>query len=169
MQQSNHSGNDTAAIRGQPVFAARLEPHRSLSRSGFLVLMACVSVVCFTAGIVFWMQGAWPVFGFLGLDVAIIWLAFHFNYRSGRCSEELAIWPHDMVVRQISPAGRIREHRFNPAWTRFAVTRHAEYGITSMELRSRNRELALGSFLNPADRESFASAFAQALARVKAH
>lgn len=167
MEHRNHRSVDTDTNRDEPVFAARLEPYRSLSRTGFVTLMAIVSVVCFAAGLSFLAIGAWPVFGFLGLDVVLIWLAFRLNYRSGRRSEELAIWPHDLIVRQISPAGKVREHRFNPAWTRFAVTRHDELGITSMQLQSRGRKLALGSFLNPADRESFASAFAGALAQVK--
>jgi uncharacterized membrane protein len=104
----------------------------------------------------------------MGVDVAIVWLAFTINYRAAGASEEIAIWPHDLVVRQISPAGRVREHRFNPFWTRFSVNRHEEIGITRMHLHGQGRDLDIGTFLNPLDRESFAAAFGQALATVKA-
>lgn len=150
-----------------PSFCATLSPYRSLSRTGFIILMAFVAVSCFSSGIMFVVVGAWPVLAFMALDVLIIWGAFALNYRSGRQFEEIAVWPHDLLVRQVSPAGRVREHRFNPFWTRFAVDRHDEIGITRMFLRGEGRELDIGSFLNPADRESFAAAFSQALAGVR--
>ncbi|MEM7464369.1 MAG: DUF2244 domain-containing protein [Pseudomonadota bacterium] len=153
---------------GPPVFAARLLPHRSLSRQGFILVMIFVAATCLTSGVIFMIAGAWPVLAFMGLDVLIIWLAFALNYRSGRASEEIAVWPHDVLVRQISPSGRIVEHRFNPFWTRFSVNRHDEIGITRMHLHGQGRDIDIGSFLNPPDRESFAAEFGQALATVKA-
>lgn len=151
----------------RPIFAARLTPHRSLSRNGFLILMAFVGLISFCAGVMFLKVGAWPVIGFFGLDVLIFWFAFQMNYRSGRVVEELAVWPHQLTVRQTAPSGRRREYRLNPFWTRFRVDRHAEFGITRMTLASRQGELSIGSFLNPVDRESFAVAFGQALARAR--
>jgi uncharacterized membrane protein len=129
--------------------------------------MAILAVICASSSIVFFALGAWPVVGFFGLDILLIWLAFQLNYRSGRAVEEVAIWPHDLLVRKISPAGKVREHRFNPFWTRFRVDRHDEIGITGMFLSAQGREIDVGSFLNPLDRESFALAFGQALATVK--
>jgi uncharacterized membrane protein len=156
------AGNETP-----PFFAARLFPHRSLSRRGFTVLMLVLALISTVTGILFLSIGAWPVFGFLGLDVFLLWLAFRLNYRSGRAFEEVAVWPHDLLVRKVSPSGRVREHRFNPFWTRFRVDRHDEIGITGMFLTAEGREVDIGSFLNPRDRESFASAFGEALATVK--
>jgi uncharacterized membrane protein len=150
-----------------PFFSARLFPHRSLSQRNFAILMAILAVICASSSIVFFALGAWPVVGFFGLDILLIWLAFQLNYRSGRAVEEVAIWPHDLLVRKISPAGKVREHRFNPFWTRFRVDRHDEIGITGMFLSAQGREIDVGSFLNPLDRESFALAFGQALATVK--
>ncbi|MEH6726384.1 MAG: DUF2244 domain-containing protein, partial [Hyphomicrobiales bacterium] len=45
------------------IFAARLTPYRSLGRTGFLVLMVSLSIICFFAGLLFFAIGAWPVFG----------------------------------------------------------------------------------------------------------
>jgi uncharacterized membrane protein len=165
MSEGNTSvaaGNETP-----PFFAARLFPHRSLSPNGFTVLMLLLAAISLATGIMFLSIGAWPVVGFLGLDVFLLWLAFRLNYRSGRAFEEVAVWPHDVLVRKVSPSGRVREHRFNPFWTRFRVDRHDEIGITGMFLTADGREVDIGSFLNPRDRESFASAFGEALATVK--
>ena len=51
------------------LFSALLTPHRSLNRTGFLVLMVALCAISFVAGMVFLLMGAWPVFGFFGLDV----------------------------------------------------------------------------------------------------
>ena len=61
------------------LFSALLTPHRALSRTGFLVLMGFVGAVSFIAGVAFLLMGAWPVFGFFGLDVLAIWWAFRVN------------------------------------------------------------------------------------------
>ena len=77
------AGNDFDPALDQPtLFSARVTPHRSLNRTGFLVLMGFVSVVSFAAGIAFLLMGAWPVFGFFGLDVLVIYWAFRINFRS---------------------------------------------------------------------------------------
>jgi len=152
---------------GEPLFAARLFPHRSLSHGGFVAVMVFVGATCISSGVLFTVMGAWPVFGFLGLDVLLVWAAFKASYRSGKAFEEVAVWRHDLLIRQVSPSGRVREHRFNPFFARFSVDRHEEFGITRMRLAGEGREIDIGAFLNPPDRESFARAFAQALAAAR--
>ena len=74
---------------GEPtLFSAVLTPHRSLSATGFVIVMALVGGVSFAAGIAFLLMGAWPVFGFFGLDVLLIYLAFRANYRAGTASKK---------------------------------------------------------------------------------
>ena len=83
------AGNDFDPQADQPkLFSARLTPHRSLNRTGFLVLMTFISTVSFVAGVAFWMMGAWPVLGFFGLDVLVIYWAFRINFRSARGARE---------------------------------------------------------------------------------
>ena len=154
-------------MREKPLFAARLTPYRSLGRRGFLILMILFGLSCFVSGMVFLTIGAWPVFGFFGLDVLLLYIAFKVNYRSARAFEEIAIWREAIEFRQVAPSGRATVHRFNPFWLRFIVERHEEFGITRMALREKDREVDIGGFLNPADRDSFATAFARALSRAR--
>jgi len=151
----------------EPIFAARLTPYRSLGRAGYLFLMAFVGATCFISGMLFLVIGAWPVLGFFGLDILLVWLAFKLSYRSGRAWEEIAVWKHQLEFRQFSPSGKPTIHEFNPYWTRFKVDRHDEIGITRMLLVDRKREIDVGSFLNPLDRESFAEAFGAALTKAR--
>eukprot|EP01035_Chromulina_nebulosa_P040405 gene40404-54645_t len=69
----------------------------ALGRTGFLALMLFVGGVSFIAGIAFLMMGAWPVFGFFGLDVLAIWWAFRINYRRGGDTEEIATMREPVV------------------------------------------------------------------------
>ena len=147
-----------------PIFAAVLTPHRSLGRTGFIVLMTFIAVSCLASGVFFMIAGAWPVMITMGLDVLAIWIAFKLNYRSGRQVEEISVWLHKLSVRKISPSGKVKEFQFNPFWVRFMVDRHREFGVNSMKLHEKGRELELGAFLNPDERNSFANAFSAALA-----
>ncbi|MCF6320836.1 MAG: DUF2244 domain-containing protein [Rhizobiaceae bacterium] len=144
-----------------------LTPYRSLSRNGFIVLMSIIGVSCFISGMLFLAIGAWPVMIALGIDVLVIWLAFKLNYRSARRYEEISLWRDEVRVRKVSPSGKATEFSFNPFWAKFMVDRHEEFGVLAMKLREAGRELELGSFLNPDDRKSFASAFSLALAKAR--
>jgi uncharacterized membrane protein len=50
---------------------------------------------------------------------------------------------------------------------RLEVIRDHEDRVTGLALRTRERSVVLGQFLNPADKASFARAFAPALARIR--
>ncbi|MBY5539917.1 DUF2244 domain-containing protein [Rhizobium leguminosarum] len=151
----------------QPVFAAELFPHRSLSRRGFKVLLALSGAVCLLYGTFFIATGAWPIGLFFGVDFLLLYGAFWLNYRSGKAREQVTVSRTDVSVRKFTPSGRMVEHHFNPFWTRFLVRRHQEIGILSMHIFGEGRRTDIGSFLNPDDRESFAKAFKGALATVK--
>lgn len=159
---------DQAKAADAAIFTALLTPHRSLGTTGFTVLMGILCAIWLGMGALFLSIGAWPVFGFLGLDVLLIYLAFRWNYRAARAREEVRVSRTSLDIRKVAPSGRSEEHCFNPFWTRFRVARHEEIGITGMAVEGEGRRVAIGSFLNPDDRESFASAFGRALATAKA-
>ena len=104
------------------LFSAMLTPHRSLNRVGFLVLMAFLSVISFGAGIAFLVLGAWPVFGFFGLDVLAVYLAFRVNFSRATAREEISVTPTALIVRRISHRGGVSEWSFNPLWVTLGFT-----------------------------------------------
>lgn len=148
-------------------FAARLYPHRSLSATGFRWLIGLAAIPVFAGCAVQMALGAWPAAGFLGLDLAALWLALRLNFRSGLAFEEVAVDPRAVVLRKYSPSGRLREHRFATPLARFRVERHDAVGVVCMALAERGREVPLGEFLNPPDRLTFARAFSAALAAAR--
>lgn len=156
-QISRKRGNEV------PVFEAELRPHRSLSPLGFLLLMAAVSVICFTAGLAFVAMGAWPVFGFLGLDVALLYFAFRLNYRSGRLVETIYLNDRELVVTRRFPGGRVREWRFVPYWVRVSLESPLSHD-SKLVLSSHGRHIQLGDFLTPEERQEVAAKLRTALA-----
>jgi uncharacterized membrane protein len=152
----------------EPVlFEARLSPHRSLSSTGFAIVMGVLGGVSFAVGVSFLMMGAWPVFGFFGLDVALVWLAFRVNYRDARAYEDIRVTPSVLSVRQVSAKGATFETVFNPRWVRLEKTEDELYGVTRVALLSRGIFLIVGAFLPPLYKGELAKRLGAALATAK--
>jgi len=157
------AGNDFDPDRQPEIFSARLVPHRSLNRTGFLVVMAFVSVVSFAAGVAFLIMGAWPVFGFFGLDVLAIYWAFKISFRRAKACEEIRVTASELHVRRVSHRGRVVEFTFNPLWVRLDRKEHAEFGIERLYLVSKGRRIAIANFLGAEEKASFSNALMTAL------
>jgi len=167
MSDTNAALPDASFPADEPFFRALLTPHRSLGRTGFTLLMAGLLFSWAVTGAIFLSYGAWPVFGFFGLDVLGLYIAFRLNYRAARAREEVSVSRTALDIRKTAPSGRSEAHHFNPFWARFSVARHNEIGITKMAVEAQGRSVAIGGFLNPDDRESFAVAFTRALSKAK--
>jgi uncharacterized membrane protein len=162
------AGNDFDPELMQPeLFSALLTPHRSLNRTGFLVLMGFLSVVSFVAGVAFWLMGAWPVFGFFGLDVLLVYWAFKVNFRRAKATEEISVTSSELRVRRVSHRGHVVEWVLNPLWVQLDQKIHAEFGIEELHLVSRGRRVSVASFLGPDEKASFAKALLAALQAAK--
>ncbi|MEA2920229.1 MAG: hypothetical protein QOF07_192 [Bradyrhizobium sp.] len=158
------AGNGFDPELPQPeLFSALLTPHRSLSHTGFLVLMGFISAVSFAAGVAFWLMGAWPVFGFFGLDVLAIYWAFRINFRHARAIEEIRVTPSELHLRRVSHRGHVVEFVLNPLWVQLDQEVHEEFGVMKLYLMSKGRRVAVGSFLGPDEKASFAKALNAAL------
>ena len=149
------------------LFSAIITPHRSLGGVGFFILMGVISVVSFAAGMVFLLMGAWPVFGFFGLDVLLIYWAFRINYRRALAYEEVMVTHSELRVRKVSHRGKVSEWTLNPLWVRLDRDTHAEFGIERLFLVSRGRKLPIGACLSPPEKESFAAALGAALGEAR--
>ncbi|MCC7346052.1 MAG: DUF2244 domain-containing protein [Variibacter sp.] len=159
--------NDNESAAEPTIFSAILTPHRSLGRRGFVALMTAIGLVSFVAGMLFLLMGAWPVFGFFGLDALLIYWAFRANYRAGAAREEVIVTPSQLTVRRTSAQGAVQEWTLNPLWVRLDRERDPEFGLSRLALVSAGRNLPIAGFLGPAEKESFAAALGAALAAAK--
>jgi uncharacterized membrane protein len=150
-----------------PIFSAVITPHRSLGPKGFVIFMSVLGGISFAAGMAFLLSGAWPVCGFFGLDVLLVYWAFRVNYRSGRAYEEVRVTASELTVRKVSHHGQVKQWSLNPLWVKLDRDVHEEYGIERLFLVSSGRRLVIASFLGAAEKASFALALSGALAEAK--
>jgi len=145
-------------------FDAVLHPHRSLGPRGFFILMACVVAFSTAAGVAFMLYGMWPVFGFYGLDVLLLYWAFKASYRSGRLYETVQLSDDELVIRRVQPSGKAAEWRFEPTWLQVEIDEPPEHQ-SPLVLRSHGETLEIGRFLAPEERGGLADALRDALGR----
>ena len=148
------------------VFEAVLYPNQPASRAAFIALMAAVSSVCLGLGIGFVLAGAWPVSGFLGLDVLLLYLAFRHARRSGRRRELIRLDGEGLRVRRIEADGASAEWRFEPYWVRVHMDDPPRRD-SLLTLASHGRRLVIGLFLTPDERLDLARSLEQALRRYR--
>jgi uncharacterized membrane protein len=143
-------------------FRAVLTPHRSLGPKGFMILMAAVCVVSFATGLLFYLLGAWPVIGFMGLDVLLIYIAFKLNFRALQLYETVDLTDDALTVTRVAPSGKAKSWSFNPYWVRLSLQQRLGRS-SELSLASHGRRLVFASFLSDDEREDFASALSSAL------
>lgn len=140
---------------------AVLRPHLSFSTGAFKLMLGAVIVVNAVLAIAFWIQGAFPVAGFLGLDVLALWLAFRWSYRAGQAAEYVRIAPGRVHVAAVDRHGVATHWVLNPVWAR--VMRDGR-GVL---IREREGQIRLGAFLSPTECDGFAQALSLALSKAK--
>ena len=150
-----------------PIFEARLRPHRSLSRRQFRLLLALVAAVGCLMSFPFVLVGAWPVAGFFGLDVLLVYAAFSASFRSARAYEDVVLTSLELQLAKVSPKGVRAEWRFNPSWVRLERQSHEEFGLQRLDLVSRGSRVELAGFLGPTAKEDLADGLSAALQRAR--
>jgi len=147
-------------------FSAVLMPNRSLSPKGFLILMVLVGGVSFSVGIYFMWLGAWPVFGFFGLDVLLIYWAFRKNFSDCETRELIEITDRDFVVQRFLPKKPAQKYRLNRHWVRLELAEDkARELVGALTVHSHGKVIEIASFLGPDERKDFYLVLNRALGR----
>lgn len=153
----------TASGPGDTRLDLVLRPHRSLSPLGFWIVMGLVTGFSFIGGIVFWLLGAWPVIGFLGVDVVLVYIAFKASYAGVRAYERVRLSPEALTVERVHASGRREAFSLQPHWLRVDL----DEDQTELCLASHGRSLTIAAFLPPQERAEVADVIRAALARLR--
>jgi len=153
--------------RDLPILSLRLQPHRSLTQSNFHLLMLIFCGASFFSSLPFVLLGAWPVAGFMGLDVAAFYFAFRANFRAARAYEDVWLSPFELRLEKVSPQGVRDEYRFNPAWVRLDKVEDEEFGTQRLCFVSHGRSVEVGPFLGPNEKAQLARNLSLALAEAR--
>jgi uncharacterized membrane protein len=159
--------SDLAAPPARVFFERVLLPYRSLPPRGFNVLMLVLAAMSVAAGTLFVSLGAWPVCGFFGLDVGLVYLAFRLSYRSARQRETLRLADDQLTVERVGIRGERRMWCFQAFWVRVI---YEERGDDSNRLAraSHGQSLPIGTFLPAPVRREVATTLCDALTRWRA-
>jgi uncharacterized membrane protein len=150
-----------------PVLALILWPNRSLSPAGGGWILGLV-----TAGFAMPLlalggtDAAWGMLPFMAVALVALFLAIRRNTRDGRLTEELRIWPDLITVVRREPRGTVRRWHANPFWVK---ARLYEDGKVEkyLTLAGAGREIELGAFLSPWERESLYAEIRATLSRLR--
>jgi len=144
-----------------------LRPHRSLPPSGFRILMLTLGLVSIVCSIGFTLIGAWPVCGFFGLDVLLLYIAFRASYRSARARETVRLAGGDLTVERVSVRGELRLWRMQAFWLKVRLIESGD-DTNRLLISTHGRTLAIGGFLSPIERRGLALELDAALRRWRA-
>jgi len=170
---SDPSPSDRSAMspdlisRDLPILSLRLQPHRSLTQRNFFILMLIFTGASIFSSLPFVLLGAWPVAGFMGLDVAAFYFAFRANFRAARAYEDVLLTPFELLLAKVSPKGVRDEYRFNPAWVRLDKVEDEEFGTQRLCFVSHGRSVEVGPFLGPDEKARLAQNLSLALAEAR--
>lgn len=143
-------------------FATSLAPHRSLSAEGFRFVIGGAIAANLVIGLPLLIMGAWPVFGFMGLDVFLLWWLFKRSYLDARRSETLLLTDRELIVVRVAPDGEREEHRLDAYWLKVEGTEER------LVVTSRGNRAVIGRFLGPAERLRVADQLKAAIADMRA-
>ncbi|MBS0550645.1 MAG: DUF2244 domain-containing protein [Proteobacteria bacterium] len=144
-------------------FATSLSPHRSLSAEGFKWLIRGAIAANLMIGLPMYLLGAWPVMGFMGLDVFLLWFLFKRNYLDARRSETLVLTDRELIVDRRAPDGEREEHRLDAYWLKVELGEEN----ARLVLSSRGNRVVIGRFLSPDERAKVAGQLKAALAALR--
>jgi uncharacterized membrane protein len=151
----------------QHIFATRLVPYRSMTPRDFRRFIVGFCLLTFLASLPFYVIGAWPVAGFMGLDALALYIAFRLNFRSARAYETVDVSPLELVFAKVGARGQREEWRFNPCWVRLEQAVHEEFGTERVTLVSRGVSIEIGAFLGPRQKAELARDLSKALAAAR--
>jgi len=147
-----------------PLFHAVLTARRSLGGRGLAWAAGALLGLAAVSMAVFLLVGAWPVAGFVGVEVAAAVVLLVLHHRAGRAREEITLDSVALRVARIDRAGRRAEETLPPGWLRVALKPADGARAAHVELTTHGRSLAVGAFLTGEEQAEFAAALEQALA-----
>jgi uncharacterized membrane protein len=144
------------------LYSLILRPRRSFSLYGINVLVGLLAAVWTAIGLAFAHFGAWPVTGFMGLDVALLWTALYIHHRRSQAFDEIRLSADALTLRQGNRWGREQIHTFQPQWVKVET----EGRDARLTLRSHGKAVTFGSFLAPDERHRVAREISAELRKV---
>jgi uncharacterized membrane protein len=149
------------------IYRTRLTPHRSMTPGAANRVILLVGAGTVALSLPFYVMGAWPVVGFMGLDVLALYIAFRVSFYSARAFETLDLTPFELRFTKTAASGERAEWRFDTCWVRLEQEVHEEFGTQRVTLVARGERVEIGAFLGADQKAELAADLTKALAIAK--
>ena len=148
--------------KNNKLYEISLYPYRSLNKTGFFLLMLALGLISFTAGVIFMLKGAWPVFGFFGLDVLLVYIFFKINFRSGKKKEIIILTENQLIIEFYNEKKISKTHYLDANWLKINLTKFKNE-ISKLKISSKNKSVIVGSFLRYKEKKNIVKSLKTAL------
>ena len=128
------------------LYEITLYPYRSLNKLGFFILMFILAFISFVAGIIFMLKGAWPVFGFFGLDVLLVYIFFKINFKSGKKKEIIILTKNQLIIEFYDSKRIVKKHYLDANWLKINLIKLKNH-TSKLQISSKNKTIIVGTFL----------------------
>lgn len=148
------NANTAVGQSAVPLAELHLWPHRSLAPTGFAwVIVITASLLALPLLAVLGTAVLWGLLPFLAAALSGLWYAINRNNRDRGQIEVLRLWPNRMHLVRHDPGRAPREWQENPYWARLTLHKTGGPVPKYLTLAGSGREVELGAFLDPAERE----------------
>jgi uncharacterized membrane protein len=145
------------------LFEAVSAPPAGLSARGMRWLCALAAVAAAVPAVLFALLGAWPVLGFLGVEVALVLGLVALHRRQNRAKVERLMLSHGkLVIHRNDGRGGREGAELDADWTRLTLEEPPAGGAVLLA-SARGRSVEIGRFLAPAEKRDLAVALDAAL------
>ena len=124
--------------------------------------MFVLGIISFIAGITFMLKGAWPVFGFFGLDVLLVYLFFKINFKSGKKKEIIILTENQLIIEFYNEKKISETHYLDANWLKINLTKFKNE-ISKLKISSKNKSVIVGSFLRYKEKKNIVKSLKTAL------
>ena len=132
--------------KNKNLYSITLKPYRSLNKIGFITMMVVLCGFSFITGIIFMKKGAWPVFGFFGLDILLVYIFFRLSFKSGKEFEIVNLTKKKLIIKKYKEKKIIKTFILDANWVKIQIQNPLEQS-SKLQISSKNKSIIIGSFL----------------------
>lgn len=129
----------------------KIYPNQSLSKKGFKILIFMFLLPAFLIGGYFSFLGAWPVAGFMGLEIFLIYFAFKISHFNNKIYEHIMLDEKELRISYHSHNTLIKTISLEPTWLKIQ-TYNNKVSSNILSIRSHGKENFIGKFLSSGER-----------------
>ncbi len=159
MEPTDHNPHNAD---GDIRFSRVLRPHRSSSERAVKIVTGFVLCLFIPTGMVFLLVGAWPVFGFMGLEVIALIFALRYNHKVGSAFEAITLTDNEFRHSKVNHWGKRKHTSFQPQWLQVRIDEPSQQLIAG----THGKRVVIGKFLTDDEREELCTVLIEEIRRL---